>query len=101
MSNDALNNEPEKTTFSQRFVLNNNRGLHARSAARIIQLIQVYDCKIHFIKGERRVEGDSIISLLTLNCPRGTVLEVEAEGPQAEECLRQLGVLFDRNFGEV
>ena len=84
----------------RRLTLTNSRGLHARSATRIIRLLQEYDCQAWFSKDGQTVEGDSILSLLTLNCPRGSVVEVRAEGPGAEPCLDSLVLLFARNFDE-
>lgn len=84
----------------RRLTLTNSRGLHARSATRIIQLLQEYDCQAWFSKDGQTVEGDSILSLLTLNCPRGSVVEVRAEGSGAGSCLESLGLLFARNFDE-
>ncbi len=87
-------------SYTRKLTLTNTRGLHARSATRIIQLLQQFECKAWFVKNGQTVEGDSILSLLTLNCPRGSVVEVRVEGSQAEECLDELGLLFARNFDE-
>ncbi len=92
--------DPPALSVSRKLTLTNSRGLHARSATRIIQVLQEFDCRAWFAKDGQVVEGDSILSLLTLNCPRGSVVEVSAQGPQAEPCLDKLGLLFARNFDE-
>lgn len=80
--------------------VSNARGLHARSATRIIQIIQGYDVQVTFSKDGRSAGGDSILSLLTLDCPQGSVLSAHAEGPDAEACLNELQAFFARHFDE-
>jgi len=87
-------------TLSRTLTLTNSRGLHARAATRIIQHLQAYPCRAYFAKDGQTVEGDSILSLLTLNCPRGSKVEVRVEGEGAAACLEGLGRLFARNFDE-
>jgi phosphotransferase system HPr (HPr) family protein len=91
---------PSSATLRRTLTVTNKVGLHARSAAKIIQLIQKYQCQVHLAKDGRMVEGDSILSLLTLNCPRGSMVEVRAEGPEAQLCLDDLSRLFARKFDE-
>ena len=90
----------QKKPHTRSLTLTNSRGLHARAATRIIQHLQDYPCQVYFAKDGQTVEGDSILSLLTLNCPRGSQVEVRAEGEEAEACLDGLGLLFARNFDE-
>ncbi len=91
---------PSTMISTRSLSLTNSRGLHARSATRIIQVLQEFKCRVWFAKDGQVVEGDSILSLLTLNCPRGSKVEVRAEGEEAEKCLDKLGLLFARNFDE-
>jgi len=65
-----------------------------------MELIQGFDCEIVFSKDGRQANGDSILSLLTLNCPHGSAVEVEARGPEAAACLEALSGLFARCFDE-
>ncbi|MBW1713203.1 MAG: HPr family phosphocarrier protein [Deltaproteobacteria bacterium] len=91
---------PPRPVQSRKLVLSNSLGLHARSAARIVRTVQSFDCQVFFSKDGRRAEGDSILALLTLNCPPGSVIEVQAQGRQAMDCLDELGRLFASNFEE-
>ncbi len=92
--------EPLEISCARRLTVTAGRGLHARSATRIIKLLQEFECRVWFEKDGQVVEGDSILALLTLNCPRGSVVEVRAAGTDSEECLDRLGLLFARNFDE-
>lgn len=79
----------------------NDLGIHARSAARIVELTGRYNSKLYFKKdGHEEVEGDSILSILTLNCPKGTELQVRAVGKDSLELLDELSRLFEDRFGE-
>ena len=46
------------------------------------------------------MEGTSILSILTLACPRGTEIEVRIVGEDSEELLKELSELFEQKFGE-
>jgi phosphotransferase system HPr (HPr) family protein len=51
-------------------------------------------------KGDKEVDGSSILSLLLLSCPQGTVVEARVEGPDAADLLQALTDLFERKFDE-
>jgi phosphocarrier protein HPr len=79
----------------------NNLGLHGRAAARIVELNSKYKSKLYFKKNEdKEVDGSSILSILTLACPKGTEVEARAVGDDSEELLEDLRLLFERKFGE-
>ena len=78
----------------------NNLGLHARVAARIAATVQQFDSQVVFSKGQVEAEGDSVLSILTLDAPMGSTLQVSARGPQAQEVLSVLEKLFASRFGD-
>jgi len=84
----------------RRLKINNELGLHARAAAKIVALAGQYDARLFLKKDEQEVDGSSILSVLTLACPRGTELQVRAEGEDSEALLQALSVLFEQKFGE-
>jgi phosphotransferase system HPr (HPr) family protein len=79
----------------------NPQGLHARPANLIVKLLSQFQAKIEIIKDNERVDGKSILDLLTLGAPQGTNLIVEADGPDANSALEALAMLFASNFGET
>ena len=81
------------------FVLN-ELGLHARPAGRLAQAAQKYSSEVRLVLGEQRVDAKSILDILTLALSQGTVLRLEAEGPDAEAALAHLEALFNDRFGE-
>ena len=78
----------------------NERGLHARASAKVVELSEGYECEafVHF-DGER-ADPRSIMELLTLAAPLGSVLRVEAEGTDAVSYLAALEALISGKFGE-
>ena len=81
--------------------IENDLGLHARSAARIVKLAEQYTARIFFRKDGREVDGSSILSILTLACPKGTEIQVRIIGEDSEELMEALSDLFEQKFGEI
>jgi len=46
------------------------------------------------------VDGSSILSILTLSCPKGTEVEVKIVGEDSEAFMESLTELFSNKFGE-
>jgi len=81
--------------------IKNDLGLHGRAAAKIVELTKQYKSKLYFKKdGHEEVDGSSILSILTLACPRGTEIQARAIGEDSEELLDKLSLLFEKRFGE-
>jgi phosphocarrier protein HPr len=79
----------------------NDLGIHARSAARIVELVGRYESKLYFKKdGHEEVDGESILAILTMACPKGTVIHARAVGKDSEDLLNELSKLFEDRFGE-
>jgi phosphocarrier protein HPr len=81
--------------------ITNDLGLHARSAAKIVELAGRYDARLHLAKDGSEVEGGSILSILTLACPKGTEVTIKTDGKDAEALLEALSTLFEEKFGET
>jgi phosphotransferase system HPr (HPr) family protein len=79
-------------------VVNNVQGLHARPADLFVKLASQYESNIEVIKDGERVDGKSILAILTLAAVQGTQLRIEATGPDAEAALDALADLVLRGF---
>jgi phosphotransferase system HPr (HPr) family protein len=87
--------------YNKKLKIINDLGIHARSSARIVELAGKYNSKLYLRKnGQEEVEGDSILSILTLACPKGTELNARAVGDDAEKLLSALESLFEQKFYE-
>lgn len=81
--------------------IGNKLGLHARAAARFVHLANGFKASVHVCKGAARVDGKSILGLLTLAAARGTRLRLVADGEDAGEALDALCALINQRFGEA
>lgn len=80
--------------------LSNRRGLHARAATKLVQCCQPFDARVTVRHKARVADAANIMSLLMLAAPCGSVLTLEAEGPQADAALDALEALFEARFHE-
>ena len=81
-------------------VISNALGLHARAAARFVQVASRFKSRIQISHGGRTADGKSILGLLALVGSVGTRLTISADGSDEQEALRQLIDLIDARFGE-
>ena len=78
----------------------NDLGLHARAAARIVELDKQYKSQLFLKRGDREADGSSILSILTLSCPKGTEIEARIVGEDSEDFMERLSQLLEQRFGE-
>ena len=78
----------------------NALGLHARAAARFVQTANRFQAAIRVTRGDRTVDGKSIMGILLLAAARGTILTIAAEGPDAAAAINELCTLIAARFGE-
>ena len=78
----------------------NRLGLHARAAAKFVHLANSFECKIYVSKDGSRVDGKSILGLLTLAAAKGSRLRLSVDGPNEEAALAGLIKLVEERFGE-
>ena len=78
----------------------NQRGLHARAAARFVKTAGQFDADVRVRKNGTEVSGRSIMGLMMLAAAPGTVIELTATGRQAEAAVTALGKLIECKFDE-
>ncbi len=86
--------------LAQEIVIVNALGLHARAAARFVQVASRFTSRIVISRDGRTADGKSILGLLTLVAAQGTRLTISADGDDEREALRVLVDLVARRFGE-
>jgi phosphocarrier protein len=90
----------EHGTQVAKATIRNQKGLHARAAAKFVKVANGYDAEIRVIKGETDVCGRSIMGLMMLAAGIGCEIELRAVGPGAGSALTALVDLIDRKFDE-
>ena len=87
-------------TISRDATIPNALGLHARAAARFVQSASRFASTIRVSRGDRTVDGKSIMGMLLLAAARGSVVTIVAEGADAEAAITELCALVASRFGE-
>jgi phosphocarrier protein HPr len=82
------------------FEITNKLGVHARAAAKLVQVATKFKSKIYFEKDGWEVNGKSLLGILTLECPKGSRVIVRAQGMDAPEAIAALGELIESKFDE-
>ncbi len=82
------------------FKVRNKFGLHARSAAKIVQLTNRYRSRLFLKKADHEVDASNILSILTLSCPKGTEIQARIIGDDSGAFMEELSELFKEKFGE-
>lgn len=85
---------------SKRVTICNQKGLHARAAAKFVKLAATFDAEATVVKSDVRVSGSSIMGLMMLAAAPGCEIEVEAIGPDAEKAVDALVRLVAGKFDE-
>ena len=86
--------------YTKEATVNNQVGLHARPATFFIQKANECKSSIWGEKEERRVNAKSLLGVLSLGIVQGTVIQLIADGPDAEEAVEALAELLSGDFGE-
>lgn len=81
-----------------RSVITNPLGLHARAAARFVQLAGRFTSQIRVTRGARTVDGKSILGLMLLAAAKGTEIDIAVDGEDEQAALDALLRLIARGF---
>jgi phosphocarrier protein len=78
----------------------NERGLHARASAKFVKLASGFDAEVRVARDGSVVDARSIMGLMMLAAGIGSTIDIEAEGPQAQEAVDALSALVECRFEE-
>lgn len=90
----------KKTDIKRIVIIKNTLGLHARPAALFVQLANKFQSEIFVEKKEQKVNGKSIMGIMTLAAGKGQKITITADGNDAEEAVNALEELLKDKFGE-
>lgn len=80
--------------------LENDVGLHARPAALLARSLAGLDADVSVRLGGEEADARSVLALMALGARQGDRIEIRACGPEADEALRRVKDLIERNFDE-
>ncbi len=95
-----MNDETARTMTSITLEIINEKGLHARASAKLVELVEGFDASAEVSKDGLSASGDSIMGLLMLAASKGSSIDVETSGPDAEALAQALKSLVESRFGE-
>lgn len=78
----------------------NRLGLHARAAARLVQIASRFDCSIAVARDGREVNAKSIMGVMMLAASQGSELTLRTDGDDEAEALDAIRQLIENRFGE-
>jgi phosphocarrier protein len=78
----------------------NQRGLHARAAAKFVKLAGTFDARVRVARNGTEVGGESIMGLMMLAAGPGVAIRLTATGPDAAAALDALARLVADGFDE-
>jgi phosphocarrier protein HPr len=73
-------------------------GLHIRPAEQFVRLAMKFSCEIEVVRDNLRVDGKSIMHMLTLGAEPGAELRLEARGDDAEQAVNALARFIENGF---
>ncbi len=79
----------------------NDAGLHARPAAALVKLASKFKCDFYIHMYGYKVNGKSILGVMTLAAEQGAELELELNGEDEDEAAQAIIELIEDGFGEV
>lgn len=80
--------------------IKNKLGLHARAAAKFVRCAAGFEARITVVRGDTEVDGKSIMGVLLLAAPKGTVLGITASGEDEDAAVDALAELVEAKFDE-
>jgi phosphocarrier protein HPr len=80
--------------------IKNRAGMHARPAALLVKTASSFQSQIFLEKDSERVNGKSIMGVITLGATFETPLKIIADGPDEAQALDAIEKLFESKFEE-
>lgn len=78
----------------------NEAGLHTRPAAMLVQLASQFESEFYIHMYGYRINGKSILGVMTLAADEGSEMELELDGPDENEAADAIAHLFESGFNE-
>lgn len=79
----------------------NEAGLHARPAAALVKLASKFEADFYIHMYGYKVNGKSILGVMTLAAEKGAELELEIKGPDEKKAAKAILDLIESGFGEA
>jgi phosphocarrier protein len=78
--------------------IQNPQGLHMRPAYLFAETASKFESQVELVKDDIRINGKSVLDILTLGAAQGTEILVEAMGDDAQAAIDELEKLVESGF---
>lgn len=85
--------------IKEKVTIQNSAGLHARPSAQLVKLAGKFKSDFYIHSYGYRVNGKSILGVMTLAAEQGAELELELDGPDEKEALKAIKEAIKDKFG--
>lgn len=96
-----MSSQPDEPLLEAELPIVNPTGLHARPCHAIASLASGFESSLVVACHDRKVDGKSILSLMTLSAAEGDVLRFEVRGQDGQGLLQALSALVASGFQEM
>jgi len=86
--------------ISKDLTVANKLGLHARAAAKVVALASNFASEISLQKGDRKINGKSIMGVMMLAASQHTIVNVVVIGEDEQQAMTEIENLFNNFFDE-
>lgn len=76
--------------YEEKFVVNNAEGLHARPAAKLVEIARKYESKVEIVHKGKAVNAKSILAIMGAGVYTGSEVLLRIEGPDEEAASAEL-----------
>lgn len=84
----------------RKIIISNKLGLHARASAKFVNTANQYASSIDVSRGDKKVNGKSIMGIMMLAATKGTELDLHIHGEDENAAAAAIITLVDDKFGE-
>lgn len=83
---------------TKKVVVKNKSGLHARPSSVLVKAASKYDAEFYIRMYGYKVNGKSILGVMTLAAEYGAEMELIFDGQDEEKALEEISTLFEMKF---
>ena len=86
--------------IKKKITIINKLGLHDRASSKLTQLASLFSSEIFIIKNNEKVNAKNIMDILMLAAGMGSEVEIQVNGSDEKEAIKQIEKLFKNYFDE-
>src|SRR5262245_25174578 len=98
LSIDGASAQKRKQCIRGFFIVINDKGLHTRPSTELVKCGTTFKAQVNLIYQDLTVSAKSLLGILTLAATRGSRIEIEASGEDAQEAVNTLIELAKNKF---